>query len=101
MILGPMTPSSKRLELGVHVRCAYRQGFDRRDLTLEHEVVGIVYKLGRDVRGVREGERVAVNATERRDHVADQISKSILAGSSMQALTCLRKVTASRPSTMR
>ena len=35
---------------------------DRRDLTLGHEAVGIVYKLGREVKGVREGDRVAVNA---------------------------------------
>jgi len=35
---------------------------DRTDLTLGHEAVGIVYKLGREVRGVREGDRVAVNA---------------------------------------
>ena len=74
---------------------------DRLDLTLGHKAVGIVCKLGRKAKGVREGERVAVNATERRDDVADQISKNIRAGSSMQALTCLRKVTASRPSTMR
>ena len=35
---------------------------DRSDLTLGHEAVGIVYKLGQDVKGVREGDRVAVNA---------------------------------------
>lgn len=35
---------------------------DRKDLTLGHEAVGIVYKLGREVKGVREGDRVAVNA---------------------------------------
>lgn len=35
---------------------------DRRDLTLGHEAVGIVYKLGREVKGVKEGDRVAVNA---------------------------------------
>ena len=35
---------------------------DRKDLTLGHEAVGIVYKLGREVRGVKEGDRVAVNA---------------------------------------
>jgi threonine dehydrogenase-like Zn-dependent dehydrogenase len=35
---------------------------DRNDLTLGHEAVGIVYKLGHDVKGVREGDRVAVNA---------------------------------------
>jgi threonine dehydrogenase-like Zn-dependent dehydrogenase len=35
---------------------------DRQDLTLGHEAVGIVYKLGREVKGVREGDRVAVNA---------------------------------------
>ena len=28
---------------------------DRKDLTLGHEAVGIVYKLGHDVKGVREG----------------------------------------------
>ena len=35
---------------------------ERENLTLGHEAVGIVYKLGREVRGIREGERVAVNA---------------------------------------
>jgi threonine dehydrogenase-like Zn-dependent dehydrogenase len=35
---------------------------DRKDLTLGHEGVGVVYKLGSEVRGVREGDRVAVNA---------------------------------------
>jgi threonine dehydrogenase-like Zn-dependent dehydrogenase len=35
---------------------------ERRDLTLGHEAVGIVYKLGSAVRGVKEGDRVAVNA---------------------------------------
>ncbi len=35
---------------------------DRTDMTLGHEGVGIVYKLGREVRGVKEGDRVAVNA---------------------------------------
>jgi threonine dehydrogenase-like Zn-dependent dehydrogenase len=35
---------------------------ERRDLTLGHEAVGIVYKLGGEVKGVREGDRVAVNA---------------------------------------
>ena len=35
---------------------------DRTDLTLGHEAVGIVYKLGREVKGVKEGDRVAVNA---------------------------------------
>lgn len=35
---------------------------DRKDLTLGHEAVGIVHKLGREVKGVREGDRVAVNA---------------------------------------
>jgi threonine dehydrogenase-like Zn-dependent dehydrogenase len=35
---------------------------DRKDLTLGHEAVGIVYKLGSEVRGVKEGDRVAVNA---------------------------------------
>ena len=35
---------------------------DRKDLTLGHEAVGIVYKLGREVKSVREGDRVAVNA---------------------------------------
>lgn len=35
---------------------------ERHDLTLGHEGVGIVYKLGREVRSVREGDRVAVNA---------------------------------------
>jgi len=35
---------------------------DRKDLTLGHEAVGIVYKLGSEVKSVREGDRVAVNA---------------------------------------
>ena len=35
---------------------------DRKDLTLGHEAVGIAYKLGREVEGVKEGDRVAVNA---------------------------------------
>jgi threonine dehydrogenase-like Zn-dependent dehydrogenase len=35
---------------------------DRKDLTLGHEAVGIVYKLGREVKSVKEGDRVAVNA---------------------------------------
>ena len=35
---------------------------DRKDLTLGHEAVGIAYKLGREVKGVKEGDRVAVNA---------------------------------------
>ena len=35
---------------------------ERKDLTLGHEAVGIVYKLGREIRTVKEGDRVAVNA---------------------------------------
>jgi len=35
---------------------------DRTDLTLGHEAVGIVYKLGSEVQCVKEGDRVAVNA---------------------------------------
>ena len=35
---------------------------DRNNLTLGHEAVGIVDKLGSAVKGVREGDRVAVNA---------------------------------------
>lgn len=35
---------------------------DRTDLTLGHEAVGIVYKLGKEVKSVKEGDRVAVNA---------------------------------------
>ena len=35
---------------------------DRTDLTLGHEAVGIVAKLGREVKCVKEGDRVAVNA---------------------------------------
>lgn len=34
----------------------------RENLTLGHEAVGIVYKLGSQVKGFREGNRVAVNA---------------------------------------
>ena len=35
---------------------------ERTDLTLGHEAVGVVYKLGNTVKGFREGDRVAVNA---------------------------------------
>lgn len=35
---------------------------DRMNLTLGHEAVGVVAKLGAAVRGVKEGDRVAVNA---------------------------------------
>lgn len=35
---------------------------ERHDLTLGHEGVGVVAKVGRAVQGVREGDRVAVNA---------------------------------------
>jgi threonine dehydrogenase-like Zn-dependent dehydrogenase len=35
---------------------------ERKDLTLGHEAVGIAYKLGHNVTGVHEGDRVAVNA---------------------------------------
>lgn len=35
---------------------------ERKDLTLGHEAVGTVFKLGSDVRGFRIGQRVAVNA---------------------------------------
>jgi len=35
---------------------------DRKDLTLGHEAVGIVYKLGSEVKVAKEGDRVAVNA---------------------------------------
>jgi len=35
---------------------------DRKDRTLGHEAVGIVHKLGSEVKGVKEGDRVAVNA---------------------------------------
>jgi threonine dehydrogenase-like Zn-dependent dehydrogenase len=35
---------------------------DRKDLTLGHEAVGVVHRLGREVRGVREGDRVLVGA---------------------------------------
>jgi threonine dehydrogenase-like Zn-dependent dehydrogenase len=35
---------------------------EREDLTLGHEAVGVVAKLGREVKGVKEGDRVAVNA---------------------------------------
>ncbi len=30
---------------------------DRKDLTLGHEAVGVVCRLGREVRGFREGDR--------------------------------------------
>lgn len=35
---------------------------ERHNLTLGHEAVGVVHRLGREVRGVKEGDRVAVNA---------------------------------------
>jgi isopropanol dehydrogenase (NADP+) len=35
---------------------------ERQDLTLGHEAVGIIYKLGSNVKGLREGDRVAINA---------------------------------------
>jgi len=35
---------------------------DRKNLTLGHEAVGIVYKLGGEVKGIKEGDRVAVSA---------------------------------------
>jgi isopropanol dehydrogenase (NADP+) len=35
---------------------------ERKNLTLGHEAVGRVYKLGSEVKGVKEGDRVAVNA---------------------------------------
>jgi threonine dehydrogenase-like Zn-dependent dehydrogenase len=35
---------------------------ERKDLTLGHEAVGVVYRVGSEVKSVCEGERVAVNA---------------------------------------
>ncbi|MBE3586032.1 MAG: alcohol dehydrogenase catalytic domain-containing protein [Thermoanaerobacter sp.] len=35
---------------------------ERKDLTLGHEAVGIIYKLGKAVKGLKEGDRVVVNA---------------------------------------
>jgi isopropanol dehydrogenase (NADP+) len=35
---------------------------EREDQTLGHEAVGIIYKLGSEVKSVKEGDRVAVNA---------------------------------------
>jgi threonine dehydrogenase-like Zn-dependent dehydrogenase len=35
---------------------------DRKNLTLGHEAVGVVYKLGSTVKSIKEGDRVAVNA---------------------------------------
>lgn len=35
---------------------------ERSNITLGHEAVGIIYKLGSEVRGFHEGDRVAVNA---------------------------------------
>lgn len=35
---------------------------ERTNITLGHEAVGVVYKLGSAVQGLREGDRVAVNA---------------------------------------
>ncbi len=34
----------------------------RRDLTIGHEAVGVVYQVGREVHSFKEGDRVAVNA---------------------------------------
>ena len=34
----------------------------RNNLTLGHEAVGVIYKLGSEVKGFKEGDRVAVNA---------------------------------------
>lgn len=35
---------------------------ERKDITLGHEAVGVVYRLGSAVKGFKEGDRVAVNA---------------------------------------
>lgn len=35
---------------------------ERENLTLGHEAVGVIHKLGKAVQGVKEGDRVAVNA---------------------------------------
>jgi len=35
---------------------------ERTDMTLGHEAVGVIYKLGKAVQGFKEGDRVAVNA---------------------------------------
>jgi threonine dehydrogenase-like Zn-dependent dehydrogenase len=35
---------------------------ERKDLTLGHEAVGVIHRLGSAVRGFKEGDRVAVNA---------------------------------------
>jgi threonine dehydrogenase-like Zn-dependent dehydrogenase len=35
---------------------------ERKDLTLGHEAVGIIHKLGSEVKGLKVGDRVAVNA---------------------------------------
>src|SRR5687767_4877711 len=35
---------------------------ERHDLTLGHEAVGVVAKVGSAVQGIQEGDRVAVNA---------------------------------------
>jgi len=35
---------------------------ERRDVTLGHEAVGVIHRLGSAVRGFKEGDRVAVNA---------------------------------------
>lgn len=35
---------------------------ERENLTIGHEAVGVIYKLGSEVRGYKEGDRVAVNA---------------------------------------
>ena len=35
---------------------------ERTNLTLGHEAVGVIYKLGSEVKGFKEGDRVAINA---------------------------------------
>jgi isopropanol dehydrogenase (NADP+) len=35
---------------------------ERVDLTLGHEAIGVIYRLGSEVRGFKEGDRVAINA---------------------------------------
>lgn len=35
---------------------------DRKNLTLGHEAVGVIYQLGKEVKGFKEGDRVAINA---------------------------------------
>jgi threonine dehydrogenase-like Zn-dependent dehydrogenase len=59
---GALIKTSKALVCTSDVHTVAGAIGDRKDLTLGREAVGIVYKLGSEVKGVKEGDRVAVNA---------------------------------------